>query len=101
MEKSFQSVLEFEHLHEMQEDLQRKLQEAHRKDLGRMDSLRTTILSLVVRENYERAKDEMHAYVELKSSYPAFQERVERVLQHCSELMQAIQTKRNFPGFSS
>jgi hypothetical protein len=95
------SLIEFTHLSEMQEDLSRKLQESRRKDLGRLDSLRASILSLVVGENYERAREEMVAYVDLKTSYPGFQESVQRLVQHCGELVQAIQTKRNFPGLAS
>lgn len=95
------SMLEYTHISEMQEDLRRKLSESHRKDLGRMDSLRATILSLVVSENYERSKEELMAYVELKTAFPAFQERSQRYVQHCVELIQAIQTKRNFPGLAT
>jgi len=95
------SVTEFNHISEMQEDLRRKLEESKRKDIGRMDSLRSSVLGLVVSENYERACEEMVAYVDLKTSFPAFQHRVERVVQHCSELIQAIETKRNFPGLAA
>jgi hypothetical protein len=95
------SVTELAHISEMQDELRKKLVESSRKDLGRMDSLRTSILQLVVNENYERAVDEMVAYVDLKTSYPNFQERVRRLVQHCSELIQAVKTKRNFPGLSA
>ena len=95
------SLVEFEHINEMQEDLRRKLGESQRKDLGRMDSLRSTISALVVGENYDRARDEMEAYVALKTAFPVFQQRAERYVQHCSELIQAIKTKRNFPGLAS
>jgi hypothetical protein len=95
------SVTEFAHISEMQDELRKKLMESSRKDLGRMDSLRASILGLVVAENYERAVDEMVAYVDLKTSYPGYQERVQRLVQHCSELIQAIKTKRNFPGLAA
>jgi hypothetical protein len=95
------SVTEFTHIAEMQDELRKKLVESSRKDLGRMDSLRASILQLVVSENYERSVDEMTAYVDLKTSYPNFQDRVRRLVQHCSELIQAIKTKRNFPGLAA
>jgi len=95
------SVTEYTHITEMQEDLRKKLLESQRKDLGRMDSLRASILSLVVSENYPRASEEMVAYVDLKTNFPGFQFRVQRLVQHCSELIQAIQTKRNFPGLAA
>jgi len=78
------SVLEIAHIQDMQEDLSRKLMESQRKDLGRLDSLSGAILSLVVAENYDRADEEMKAYVELKSAFPGFQNRAERYVQHCS-----------------
>jgi hypothetical protein len=95
------SVTEYAHISEMQDELRRKLEESKRKDLGRMDSLRSSILGLVVSENYQRATEEMVAYIDLKTLFPGFQDRVQRVVQHCSELIQAIQTKRNFPGLAA
>ncbi len=95
------SVLEYTHIYEMQAELRRKLSESHRKDLGRLDSLRTSILAMVVAENYDRSKEELLAYVELKDAFPQFQERAQRYMQHCVELIQAIQTKRNFPGLAT
>lgn len=95
------SPTEFAHIHEMQEELRRKLNESNRKDVGQLDSLRGTVLSLVVQENYERAKEELLAYVEVKGAYPLFQDRAQRYMQHCVELIQAIQMKRNFPGLAT
>ncbi len=95
------SLVEFEHINELQQDLTRKMTESHKRDLGRIDSLRTAIPGMVLAENYERAKEELVAYVELKTAFPHFQQRVERLVQHCCELIQAIQTKRNFPGLAA
>lgn len=101
MELKTLSVLEHTHLSEMQEDLRRKLLEAQKKDVGRGDGLRRPVLTMVVTENYDGARDRMQAYVEELAQYPSFQERVERYVRHCGELIQAIQTKRNFPGLGS
>lgn len=101
MEAKTLSVLEHAHITEMQQDLQRKLQESQKNETKGMGALRRSILGLVVGENYDQAKDAMHVYVEDKHQYPAFQSRVERYVQHCVELIHAIQTKRNFPGLAT
>lgn len=95
------SVAEYEHVNEMQDSLSRKLKESQRKDAsGRGDALRSTVLSSVVTEEYDRAKEEIVAYVDLKFSFPIFQHRVQRLVQHCRDLIEAIRTKRNFPGLT-
>lgn len=101
MEAKTLSVLEHAHITEMQQDLQRKLQESQKTETTGMGALRRSILGLIVGENYDQAKDAMHVYVEDKHQYPAFQSRVERYVQHCVELIHAIQTKRNFPGLAT
>lgn len=95
------SLTEHHHLAEMHENLKRKLQEAQRSDAGRMNSIRTDVLAMVVAENYEKAKDALQAYVEGKSDFPGFQERAIRYVHHCRDLIQAINTKRNFPGLAA
>ncbi len=101
MQPTIHSVLEFSQMNEMHENLRKKLTDVQRSDLGRMDSLRSTILSLVVSENYQSAQEELVAYIDLKEAFPLFQERAQRYLQHCQELIQAIETKRNFPGLAT
>ena len=96
------SLTEHHHLSEMHENLRRKLQEAHRKDIGeRMNSVRAAVMGAVVGENYDQAKEELKAYVDFKTAYPHFQERANRYVDHCCDLIQAIQIKRNFPGLAS
>lgn len=96
------TLVEHQHLNEMNEDLQRKLQEVHRQEAGgRIDSLRAAVMGAVVSESYDRAKDDLRYYVAHKKSFPIFQERVERYVQHCCELIAAIETKRNFPGLAT
>ena len=67
------SMTEYAHINEMQEDLRRKLGESARREIGHLDSLRKAILAMVVAENYERAKEELEGYVEVKDEYPEFQ----------------------------
>ncbi len=96
------SLTEHHHLSEMHANLSRKLKEAQRKDSGdRMDSVRAAVMGAVVNENYDLAKDDLRAYVEFKTEYPDFQLRAERYVDHCCDLIQAIQVKRNFPGLAS
>lgn len=101
MEAIKTSLVEHNHVLEMQEELRRKLAESQRADIGRIDSIRSTVLAAVVSENYEGAIAQLKAYVSHKSEYPTFQERVERYVQHISELIGAVETKRNFPGLAS
>ncbi len=101
MEAKTLTVLEHAHIAEMQQDLKRKLQESQKNESTGMGALRRTILALVVGEEYDHGKEAMNSYVEDKSAFPAFQARVERYIQHCTELIQAIQTKRNFPGLAT
>ncbi len=102
MEAKSLSVVEHAHISEMQEDLTRKLKESQKVDGGSgRDMLRRSVLSTVVAENYDEAKDKLSAYVNEKSEFPAFQARVERYVQHCLDLIQAIHTKRNFPGLAT
>lgn len=100
MEKSV-SLVEHSHLTEMHASLKRKLIDSQRKDQARMDSVRNSVLSKVVSENYDGAKAELEEYIQYKSNFPEFQQRAERYVVHCGELMGAIQTKRNFPGLAS
>ncbi len=101
MEAKSLTLLEHAHMAEMQADLNRKLQESSKKDSGKGDQLSRSILSAVVAEDYDGAKNHLADYVAEKDSFPAFQERVQRYFQHCTELIQAIRTKRNFPGLAT
>lgn len=93
------SVTEHEHASEMAETLRKRLREAQRRDNGEADSLRRQVLSLTVGESYETATKVLRSYVDGRTDFSDFQMRVQRHVEHCSELIQAIQMKRNFPGF--
>ena len=101
METNQISLLEHAHVTEMEEKLQKKLNEAQRREAGRIDGMRKRILGHTVSENYETAKETLNSFVFAKSDFPQFQRRVQRYIDHCLELVDAIQMKRNFPGFSS
>lgn len=83
-----------------QEDLRKKMQESQRGETGRQ-GIRSAVLALVVSESYDSAREELEIYVEQQTAFPSFQERVARYVQHCRELIRAIETKRNFPGLTT
>lgn len=70
-------------------------------EMGTPDSLRYTVLSHVIEEKYEGAIEALHEHLENPSPYPQYLEKVERFIQHASDLVYAIKAKRNFPGMSS
>lgn len=95
------SIIEHNHIAEMHANLKQKLMESQRQDQGRMDSVRASILGAIVGERYDGAKAELTDYVEMRTNFPEFQFRANRYVQHCCDLIQAIQTKRNFPGLAA
>lgn len=71
------------------------------RDIGRADSLRSTILMLTLNEHYDAAIKELKVYLNAKSEYPQFASRTSRYASHSFDLINAIKTKRSFPGLSS
>jgi hypothetical protein len=95
-------ALEKDRFNQSREDLREKLRMVSEGEMGRHGGLRRTILGYVVGERYDQAKEELGHYIEGKTvEYPSFGPRVEKFLRHSLELIQAIQTKRNFPGLGS
>ncbi|MEQ1723850.1 MAG: hypothetical protein ABL930_11790 [Pseudobdellovibrio sp.] len=70
-------------------------------DLGRPDTLRYNILTMVINEEYDRAIRALKEFIETDSDYPNFRMRIERYSMHSIDLIYAIRTKRNFPGLSA
>ncbi len=75
--------------------LQRKLES---KETGKTNSLKHTILSYIVEGKYDVAKEELVKYVERQHEFPNFKTRTERFVSYSLDVIQAIKTKRNFPG---
>lgn len=71
------------------------------KDLGEPNSLRYAILTGVLGGRYDTAIGELKKFVDHDSVYPNFKQRVYRYVNHSTDLIYAIKTKRNFPGMSS
>lgn len=67
---------------------------------GRSDGLSHVVLRLVTDENYEMAADQLQLYIESKRDYPNFQSRAPQYIRHCKDLINAIKTKRDFPGLT-
>jgi hypothetical protein len=64
-------------------------------------SLRQLVLSAVVEEKYDKAISNIREYVDSKPEYPDFKQRCKRYSEYAIELIQAIRTKRSFPGWNA
>lgn len=93
-------ALEEERAQQNKQALSHKLSEITR-DLGRPGSLRRMILGFVIVENYDKAKSYIQEYINARKEYPNFQNRAQKYVRYATDLVQAIQTKRNFPGFAT
>lgn len=90
--------LEKEKVQQLQANIQSRLAA---QSLGKIDSLRHTVLSSIVRGDYDKACEDLDRYVLLKADFPTFKHRTEAHIQHCKELVNAIRAKRNFPGLTA
>ena len=94
------TALENARTSQLEMSLQQEL-ENKQKQVGKIDSLKHTILGYIVQGDYETAKAEMLRYKDMQREYPAFVSRTARYFEHCFDVIQAIKTKRNFPGLQS
>lgn len=72
-----------------------------RTDMGNADTLRYNVIVYVVEENYDKAIQELEAFLQKDSGYPKFRDRVERYVRYGIDLINAIRAKRKFPGIHS
>jgi hypothetical protein len=72
-----------------------------RKELGPADTLRYNVATFVVEEKYDRAIEELRAFLDAKTEFPKFRDRVSRYVDHSIDLINAIRAKRKFPGAAS
>ncbi|WP_413291425.1 hypothetical protein [Bdellovibrio sp. HCB337] len=70
-------------------------------DLGKPDTLRYKVLTMVLDERYDSAIQELKEFMDSPSEYPDFKSRVSRFVNHSVDLIYAIKAKRSFPGISS
>lgn len=92
-------AIEEQRFNELQRSITQRLGDS--KDLGHGDSLRHVVLMHVVQGDYGVAKDRLDQFVRDKAAFPNFQLHVERVRRYCIDLINAIETKRNFHGVGS
>lgn len=71
-----------------------------RKEMGKADTLRFNVCTFVVEEDYERAIGSLQEFLSSDSKYPTFKPKVERYIEHCIDLVNAIRAKRKFPGMN-
>ena len=93
-------ALEVQRKEEMQRALKKRLEAMHEEEGGRGDSLRRIVLADIVAEQYEQARVNLNRYVDRKTQFPNFQKKAARYVKHCLDLIQAVETKRHFPGLA-
>ena len=84
-----------------QRESKQKPSELDLNDLGRVNSLRFNVLTSIINDEYDLSIQHLRDFVAQDSEYPNFKIRVERYAHHSIDLIHAIKTKRNFPGFNS
>jgi len=90
-------ALEVERAKEIQADLAQQLK-ASSHDYTRSGTLVGPILQQVAGGSYDQAIADLDSYLNFKKDYPNLRGRVERYLDHCGDLIRAVEAKRNFPG---
>ncbi len=71
------------------------------RNLRDNESLKRVVLSLVTEHQYEDASYILDSYIERLDNFKEFQLRVEPYINHCKNLVKAIEVKRHFPQVSS
>lgn len=82
-------------------DSKQRPSELDMNDLGHVNSLRFNVLTSIINDEYDLSIQRLRDFVMQDSDYPNFRLRVERYVHHSIDLIHAIKTKRNFPGFNS
>ncbi len=71
---------------------------ASAQDLGKVDSIRYNILTLVSDEHYSRAIEQLKEFLDSKDEYPQFRGRAERYITYAVDLVNGIKAKKSFQG---
>jgi len=69
--------------------------------MGRPESLRYNVLSLTIEESFDKAIKLLDQFLHADSPYPDLNFKIEKYIQHCKDVVNAIKIKRSFPGISS
>lgn len=72
-----------------------------RSEFGAPDSMRFNVLNWVLDGRYDKAIEELRAFMERPSEYPNFKDKTLRYTQHAIDLIYAIKAKGSFPGLTS
>ncbi len=70
------------------------------RDLGRSDSLRHKVVTLVREEAYDQAVKMLTDHLNAPTPFPKYPSRIQRFVEHAVDLVRAIEMKRNFPGIN-
>lgn len=70
------------------------------RDLGRSDSLRHKVVTLVREEAYDAAVQVLQDHLKAPTPFPKYPDRIRRFVEHSVDLVRAIEIKRNFPGIN-
>lgn len=79
----------------------RTVTQPSRADLGRADSLRYNVLSYVMDDQYDRAIEQLRAFHEGEKEFELFRIRSERLILHCTDLINAIRAKKKFQNLAT
>lgn len=66
-----------------------------------IDEMESDVLKAVVAGRYDVAIEHLKRFLDQPSPYPKFKKKMERLVQHSIDLINAIRAKKNFPGMQS
>ncbi|MBX7232662.1 MAG: hypothetical protein K1X29_11310 [Bdellovibrionales bacterium] len=98
LEATFKN-LELQRLNQVQTGITENLKKA--QDSGYGDNIMQVVLNCVVRGEYKAAIYELDHYINSRAQFPNFQSRVVNQKKLAQELINAIESKRNFPGLAT
>ncbi|MCB0391094.1 MAG: hypothetical protein KDD58_07380 [Bdellovibrionales bacterium] len=95
LEKKDYESFEIARSNQLDKQLEQTLEQ---RKVGKNHSLKHTVLNYVVEGDYNAAKSTLTDYIELQREYPNFFKRARAYIDHCFDVIQAIKSKRDFPG---
>jgi hypothetical protein len=93
------SALELARTKALQNQLKEQLRS--KQEVGKIHSLRRSVLQFVVENQYDRGANVIEDFIDSKDYYPALKERATAQMNHAKDLIHAIKAKRSFPNLSS
>jgi hypothetical protein len=71
------------------------------QSLIEVEDLKSQVSDAVADESFDLAIERLQAFLEQPSEYPQYRQRLERLVSHAIDLVNAIRAKKNFPGMTS